>query len=260
MSLVTFSRATRHVGVITLNVPSKLNALSVAVGEEFRQTVERVSKEQDLRALVVTGAGKAFSAGGDLGFLEARGATSPQENSWEMLRYYDRFLSLRRMIQVPTIAAINGAAVGAGLCLALTCDLRVVESKARLGLNFSRLGIHAGLGSTHFLPSLIGNQAASYLLLTGKLIPGDEAVRLGLALEHHLGPEVVVDRALQMADEIAQASPIAVQSTLRTLRARQDSGLPQALQREADSQAHCYAHSDLQEGLAAVKEKRDPKF
>ena len=138
--------------------------------------------------------------------------------------------------------------------------MRIVNADAKLGLNFSRLGIHAGLGSTHFLPALIGNQAASYMLLTGKLISGTEAVRLGVALEACPGPEATMDRAMQIAHEIAECSPVACQSTLMTLRERQDEGLSRALQREADSQALCYAAPDLLEGLAAVKEKRAPKF
>ena len=253
---VLFKHA-NHVGVLTLNVPEKYNALSVAVGEEFQRVVRDEVVHAPIRALVLTGAGKAFSAGGDLDFLLARKNETPSANSDEMLRYYDRFLSLRRLVNVPTIAAINGPAVGAGMCLAMTCDMRVVSSQARMGVNFSRLGIHAGLGSTHYLPKLLGNQAASYLLLTGKLIDGVDAVRLGVALE---AVDDALARAMEIALEVAEASPVACQATLKTLRKNQDEGLPLALQREADSQAHCYAHPDLQEGLSAIKEKRTPKF
>jgi enoyl-CoA hydratase len=257
---VEFAMHSKHVGLLTLNIPEKLNALSVAVGEEFQRVVTTVvAPHRDLRALVVTGAGTAFSAGGDLQFLNDRQHATARENSDEMLRYYDRFLSLRRVVPVPTIAAINGAAVGAGLVLAMTCDMRVVANDAKLGVNFSRIGIHAGLGSTHFLPALLGNQNAAYLLLTGQLVSGVEAREMGLALAAVPRPEVL-ERALRIAGEVAAASPVAVQATLRTLRARQDEGLPRALQREADSQAHCYAHPDLAEGLAAIKGKRSPHF
>ena len=257
---VEFALHSPHVGLLTLNIPEKLNALSVAVGEEFQRVVANdVAKRRDLRALVVTGAGSAFSAGGDLQFLSDRKDVTPSENSAEMLRYYDRFLSLRRLVPVPTIAAISGAAVGAGLVLAMTCDMRVVSVDAKLGVNFSRIGIHAGLGSTHFLPALIGNQNAAYLLLTGQLVSGAEAQAMGIALAA-LPRGEVLGRALAIAAQVAEASPVAVQATLRTLRARQDEGLARALQREADSQAHCYAHADLSEGLAAIREKRNPHF
>ncbi len=256
---VDFSMHSAHVGLLTLNIPDKLNALSVAVGNDFQRVVEDVAKRRELRALVLTGAGSAFSAGGDLQFLSDRKHVSPTDNSAEMLRYYDRFLSLRRLVLVPTIAAVNGAAVGAGLVLAMTCDMRVVSSDAKLGVNFSRIGIHAGLGSTHFLPALIGHQNAAYLLLTGQLISGVEARDMGIAL-FAVPKADVLSRALDIAAQVAAASPVAVQATLRTLRARQDEGLARALQREADSQAHCYAQPDLTEGLAAIKEKRNPKF
>ncbi len=257
---VEFRLHTPHIGVLTLNIPDKLNALSVAVGEEFQRTVATVAQNKELRALVLTGAGSAFSAGGDLAFLQARGSMTSAENSAEMLRYYDRFLSLRRTVGVPTIAAINGAAVGAGLVLAMTCEIRVVAADAKLGVNFSRIGIHAGLGSTHFLPALIGNQNAAYLLLTGQLISGTRAHEMGIALAAVPKAEDVLKRALEIAGEMAAASPVAVQATLRTLRATQDVGLSKALQREADSQAHCYAHPDLKEGLEAIKQKRTPSF
>lgn len=247
-----------HVGLISLNVPDKLNALSVGVGEEFKARVEELRNVADLRAVVVTGNGSAFSAGGDLSFLEARTKTSPEANSDEMLRFYGRFLSLRDL-HVPVIAAVNGAAVGAGLCLALISDIRIVAEDAKLGLNFARLGIHSGLGSSHFLPMLVGQQQATYMLLTGGLISGREAARTGLALEA-LPADRVVSRALEVAEEMALSSPVAVRTTLATLRAKQNVGLAQALQREADAQSLCYAHTDLLEGLAAVKTKRKPKF
>ncbi len=256
-TLVKFSLHSAHVGVLTLNVPEKLNALSVAVGEAFQQQVALIAQNKELRALVVTGAGAAFSAGGDLQFLDERSKSSAVENSAEMLRYYDRFLSIRKL-PIPTIAAINGSAVGAGMMLSMACDMRVVAEDAKVGVNFSRLGIHAGLGSTHFLPILLGNQNASFLLLTGQLVTGVQAKDMGIALRA-MPKEKVLSESLLIADQIAAASPVAVQATLRTLRLI-DQGLSKALQREADSQAHCYMHSDFKEGLAAVREKRNPKF
>jgi enoyl-CoA hydratase/carnithine racemase len=113
------------------------------------------------------------------------------------------------------------------------------------------------LGSTHFLPRLLGPQNAGYLLLTGNLVSGAKAVALGLCMET---TEQVVERAEEIAQDIVTASSVAVRATLATLRRQQEVGLEQALQREADSQAHCYAHSHLKEGLSAIREKRAPKF
>lgn len=256
--LVLFQRAGNHVGVLTLNVPEKLNALSVDVGIAFEERIQQVKKEKDLRAVVLTGAGNAFSAGGDLAFLDARASVTPKENADEMRRYYARFLSIRQ-VQVPVIAAINGSAVGAGMALASWCDLRVASEDAKLGVNFSRLGIHAGLGSTHVLPQVVGVQQANRLLLTGELISGAEAARIGLVAEC-VPKERVLPRALEMAQQIADNSPIAVQTTLQTLRSKQEVGLEQSLAREADQQALCYAHGDLTIGLQAVRDKKKPKF
>lgn len=256
MRRVLLTSRSNGVATLTLSDPARLNALSVAVGEEFRSAVAEAAALPGLRAVVLTGAGKAFSAGGDLDFLRARLDTQPAANAREMLAFYERFLSVRTL-PVPVVAAINGAAVGAGLCLAMLCDVRVAHSQARMGLNFATLGIHPGLGSTHFLPRLVGPQAANRMLLTGELITAAEAVRIGLVAEAVDDP---LARASALADCIAAASPLAVRATLRTLRAQMDVGLPQALEREADSQAHCYAEGDLREGLAAVIEKRKARF
>ena len=145
MSVVFRKSVKPHVSVIQFNVPEKLNAMSVEVGERFRDCVKQAKEQDDLRCLIVAGDSdnKAFSAGGDLAFLEARRHDSPSNNSKEMLKYYARFTCLRD-VEVPIIASMNGAAVGAGMCLALMADLRICADSSKLGVNFSRLGIHCG--------------------------------------------------------------------------------------------------------------------
>ena len=175
-----------------------------------------------------------------------------------MRNFYQRFLCIRE-VPFPTIAAINGAAVGAGLCLSLACDLRVCYKSAKLGVTFSQLGIHPGMGSTHFLPKLIGQQEANKLLLTGELIDGMTAKNIGLVLES-LEKDEVIPRAEQLAHQIASASPIAVRSCIRTLRLEADTNLDKALWREADAQSYCYASKDMEEGLRAIKAKTKPEF
>jgi enoyl-CoA hydratase len=154
--LVTFDLAkdVPRVGVLTLNNPAKLNALSVSMGEQFSAKLRDIAWEE-IGALVITGAGSAFSAGGDFAFLEARAATPADKNAAEMRAFYARLLQIRN-VPVPTIAAINGHAVGAGLCFALATDLRVASSGAKLGVNFSSLGIHPGMGGSHLLPRAVG--------------------------------------------------------------------------------------------------------
>jgi enoyl-CoA hydratase/carnithine racemase len=246
------------VAVLALNDPDRLNALTVEMGEYFEACVRDLAHDESLRAVVLTGEGRAFSAGGDLAFLQERANSAPQHNAEQMRAFYRRFLAVREL-PVPTIAAVNGAAIGAGMCLALACDLRVCGEDIKLGLTFTKLGLHPGMGATALLPALVGHQTASRLLLTGEVIDGREAERLGLTAACVPRAEVLT-RALELAGEIAAAGPIAVRSTVRSLRLHHDDVLERALWREADAQAHCYASADLRRGIEAVREKKAPVF
>ncbi len=174
-----------NVGVITLSDPVRLNALTVEMGESFKAAVDLMTvaaDEQRIRAVVVTGEGDAFSAGGDLKWLADRHNASPFSNSITMVDFYNRFLCIRK-VGVPTVAAINGAAIGAGMCMTLACDIRVASTTAKLGFTFAKLGIHPGMGSSLLLPRVVSQETASYLLLSGAIVSGEEAVRRGLVLE-----------------------------------------------------------------------------
>ena len=255
--LVSVTLEEGGVAVLTLNNPQQLNALTVAMGEQFVSALRGMDWAA-ARALVVTGAGRAFSAGGDLEFLRRRAADTPARNAMAMRAFYDRFaVALRREVPVPTLAAINGHAIGAGLCLALAADMRVASASASLGITFVGLGLHPGMGATHFLPRLVGPQAAARMCLTGEPVSGAEAARIGLVLEA-VAPEEVLPRTLALARQVAAQAPVAVRSCARTLRLAQDEGLDRALWREADAQAQCYAGADLREGVEAVAAKRKP--
>jgi enoyl-CoA hydratase len=176
-----------------------------------------------------------------------------------MRRFYERFLSVRK-IPVPVVAAINGPAIGAGLCLALLCDYRVAAEAAPMGITFVGLGLHPGMGATHFLPRIAGPQVAARLILTGAVIKGDEAVRLGVVGESCPTPEETVDAAVALAEAMAAAGPLAVRTATRTLRLQMEEGLERSLWREADAQAQVWGSGDLAEGLDALVEKRRPSF
>eukprot|EP00339_Tiarina_fusa_P023631 CAMPEP_0117081712 /NCGR_PEP_ID=MMETSP0472-20121206/57566_1 /TAXON_ID=693140 ORGANISM="Tiarina fusus, Strain LIS" /NCGR_SAMPLE_ID=MMETSP0472 /ASSEMBLY_ACC=CAM_ASM_000603 /LENGTH=171 /DNA_ID=CAMNT_0004809703 /DNA_START=109 /DNA_END=621 /DNA_ORIENTATION=+ len=170
---------------------------------------------EDIRSVIITGEGSAFSAGGDIDFLLDRRNFSVEENTKVMKQFYSRYLTLRDL-KVPTIAAINGPAVGAGMCIAMACDLRIASKTAKMSLNFVKLGIHPGLAATYFLPKVAGSQTAAYMLMTGAMITGEKAKELGIVLET-CEKEGVADRALQIAREIAYSSPVAVQAVTSTL-------------------------------------------
>lgn len=247
------------VAKITLNIPKALNAMTVAVGEEYKAIISDIEKDKSCRAVVITGAGRAFSAGGDLQFIEDRMKDNHHNNVATMVAFYTRFLNMRKL-RIPLIAAVNGPAVGAGMCLALACDIRVAADSAKFCLNFTKLGLHAGMGSTYFLPRVVGHANAAKLFLTSEMIDAQEAKNIGLVTSLHTVEEVL-PKAMEIANQIALCSPTAVRQTLDTLRKDDPSEMRTALWREAESQADSYAmKTDLAEALAALREKREPKF
>lgn len=257
------------VTVVAFNRPMALNSLTEEVGREFGTALRAVHEDvapthseetgKQTRAVVLTGMGSAFSAGGDWTFLTARSEDNPHHNALAMKQFYRLFLEPLRSLPVPVIAAINGHAIGAGLCVALATDMRVASLKAKMGVTFVGIGIHPGMGATHFLPALVGNQIAARLLLTADLVDGAEAKQLGLVLDA-VEPDQVLPQALALGRRIANQSNVAVQTCVRTLRSKQDQGLESALWREADAQAQCYATRDIREGIASFKEKRPPVY
>lgn len=246
-----------HVAVMRLRDSARKNALTEALGDAVRDAVQGLRQRQDVRAVVVTGAGDAFSAGGDVAMLERLRHATFAEARRHMLAFYARYLSLLDL-EVPTIAAVRGPAIGAGLCVATACDLMVVATDATLALNFVSLGLHPGMGATYLLPRRVGSQRAAELLFTGRRFSGADAVAMGLALQA-VAADDVVDTAVQLATQIAQQSGEAVRSLVRSLELDRDA-LRVALEREATAQAGSYASDDLREGLAALRERRAPRF
>ena len=249
-----------NLAVLTLTNPATRNAMSVAMGDEFAAAVRQIQANRDTRGVLLTGAGQAFSAGGDVAFLTARLTDTPNGNVEAMKRYYRRFLCLRDLT-VPVVAAINGHAMGAGFCVALACDARVAAKPALMAVNFVRLGIHPGMAATFSLPRLVGSAAASELLLTGQTISAERAYQLGLVTKVTETPEECRQEATKLLVAMAgESSRIAVSETLKTLRGS-DAELERALDREALAQAECYLEGrDLTEALDALKQKRTPVF
>lgn len=262
--LVLESRA-GDVVTLQFNDPDHLNAMTRTMGEAFRQRIASLSRDESVRAVVLTGSGRAFSAGGDLDMLQQqadKGAADP-DGAWreirdEMSTFYRLFLTVRDL-PCPTIAAVNGHAIGAGFCVALACDFRYVASEAKLGLNFTRLGVHPGMGATWSLPRLVGPAMAAELLYTSRLVAGEEALALGLA--NRVAPRAeLLGLAQTTAAEIAANAPGAVRAVKHALRRTESASLEDQLQFEASEQAKNFTSADAQEGIAAVREKRDPSF
>ena len=245
------------VATLTLDDLPKKNAMTEALGTALAEAVQRLRMREDVRAVVVTGAGEAFSAGGDLAMLERLRQSSFADARAHMLDFYARYLSLLDL-EVPTIAAVRGPAIGAGLCVACACDLVVVADDATLAFNFVGLGLHPGMGATALVARKVGEQRAAELLLTGRRFKGVEAAAFGLAVEAVAAGDVLA-RSQAIAAQIAANSPTAVRELKRNLGVDREA-LRLALEREASAQARSYQSADMAEGLAALREKRAPQF
>ncbi|MDP6978412.1 MAG: enoyl-CoA hydratase/isomerase family protein [Myxococcota bacterium] len=255
---------TREDDVVTLtfNDPERRNAMTRPMGEAFTARIAALKGDTAMRALVITGGGSAFSAGGDLQMI--RDVTQMahdgkrQEVTDFMRSFYSLFLSIRE-IPVPTIAAINGHAIGAGFCVALGCDIRYVARGAKLALNFTKLGLHPGMGASWTLPRLAGPSLAAELMYTSRMVSGEDAAAMGMA-SRALETAEVLPAALETAREVAACSPIAVRSLKRGLSQTEGNSLAGQLDVEAAEQAVCYESQDMLEGIAAAQERRTPNF
>ena len=258
MALVLFEENPKGWGVITLNNPDHLNAMGEDMAEEFSTMIDDLAaKKGNYRSIILTGAGRAFSAGGNLDMLEKKTEYSAEKNKELMEKFYYSFLKILDL-NIPIIAAINGHAIGAGLCVASACDIRVSVESAKLGFTFTKLGLHPGMGATHFLPKVVGYPMASELMLTGRVIKAPEAGRIGLVSQVVKDGEAMA-AAEAIAEEINSCGPEVTQQLLNTLR-KGSTSMQSALENEANCQAVNYASEEFKEGISAIKEKRAPNF
>jgi enoyl-CoA hydratase/carnithine racemase len=254
MSLVDW-RTDGAITRLTLNRPASLNALSEGLAAEFAAAARRVAREKS-KVVILEGAGKAFCAGGDLAFIEKNRKRPAAALAPLMRNFYGAFLSVRDLPQV-TIAKIQGSAVGAGLCLALATDLRVVADDARLGFNFVRLGLNPGMAAWPLARNAFGDARARDLLFTGRFFTGRELFDWGAASGRALSEEL--DSTVDwFAGLVAEGSS----ESLRLLKAetRLDEKLLPFLAHEARGQARTFKGRDILEGVAAVRERRAPRF
>jgi enoyl-CoA hydratase/carnithine racemase len=244
--------------VVTLDNPAKRNAMSDAMTASWVRLMGELRDDREVRALLVTGAGTAFCSGGDTGWIGSEPDAGVDRLRTRMLGFYRDWLSVREL-EIPTIAAVNGPAIGAGLCLALACDLRYAVPGARLGAPFTSLGMHPGMAATWLLPEVVGLATAREMLLTGRVVSGEEAQALGL-VNRVLADDGFLDAATDVAATVASAAPIATRYTTTALRRGGHASFEDAVQWEALAQPVSLATSDLQEGLAAARERRRPVF
>jgi enoyl-CoA hydratase/carnithine racemase len=248
-----------RVAIVTLNRPDKLNALSRVMQHEYKTAFEEANRDDSVGAIVLTGAGRAFSSGADMAdferFRKMQEAGEPlpftSEEPWHQL--------LRR-IGKPIIAAINGLAIGQGASMLLSLDFRLMSETARVAFMFVRIGVTPEAGSSNLLPRMIGMTRATDWCFTGRQVPADEAYAAGFATAVH-PPERLLDAAVELGEHLAGSSPLAIQYTRNLLRENPyERDLDAVIRHEHDAFETCRASWQHEEAIAAFREKRPADF
>jgi len=251
-------RPSPGVARLVLDNPAQRNAMSEGMTRSWGRAIDALAADREVRVVVVTGEGTAFCAGGDPRWIAGEPDATVDRLRTRMIEFYRAWLAIRRL-EVPTIAAVNGPAVGAGMCLALACDIRYAAAGASLSAPFVRLGMNPGMAATFLLPDVVGAAHARELLLTGRRVDADEALRLGL-VSQVFGDDDFAENVQGIAEGIAATAPIPSRYTTVALRTGGHRDLESAIQWEALAQPITLATDDLQEGVRAAGEKRPPQF
>ena len=246
-----------EVATVTLDRPHQLNALYGNMREELYDAIAMALGRA--RVLVIAGAGKAFCSGGDVSYMAELRRKKDTETLRRLMESGRRVVELLRDLPLPTLAAIHGVAAGAGLSLALACDLRLASKDARLGATFSKVGLHPDWGATYFLPRLVGTGTACEMIFTGRLLGAEEALRVGL-VNRVVEVAEFPERVLDMARELAAAAPRSVRLAKEAIYDAGGASLDQMLDYEEEAQAACFDTEDSLEGFTAFTEKRPPRF
>jgi len=247
------------IALLVMNRPDKLNALNNELATALNQAFERIGKDDSVRVVVLTGAGRAFCAGGDLAMIgKGREARDPKQLE-PILRAGMGAVLRMRTIQQPVIAAVNGAAAGAGMNVALAADIRIAAEEASFGQNFAKVGLFPDYGGTFFLPQLVGPSKAAEMFYTGDMIDAQTALRLGLVNRVVPGAQLEAE-VKAYAAKLAGGPPLAMRAVKQTLFAADKEALKRALEAEVVQQMRCFASEDSLEGIRAFFEKRTPNF
>src|SRR5438128_8746041 len=226
-----------------MNRPDRLNALNNELASALNDTLGRIAGDDTVRVVVITGAGRAFCAGGDLGALGKGRQTGATHELEPLLRAGMQMVLKMRTMPQPVIAAVNGAAAGAGMNIALAADIRIATEEATFGQNFEKVGIVPDYGITYFLAQLVGPAKAAELFYTGDMIDAKTALRLGLV--NQVVPAAQFETEVKnLAQKIAQGPSLAIRAVKRTLFASEKEALMAALEHEVQEQIRCYLSED----------------
>ena len=253
---ITYEREPNNIGILSINRPNVLNALNWDTLGELREFLEDVLPKEELKALIITGAGdKAFVAGADIAQMNEM----KERDFQDYVDYAHRVYELIENEPCPSIAAINGYALGGGCELALACDIRIASEKARLGFPEVKLGIFPGWGGTQRVTRVLGLGKTKELVFTGEMVNAEEALRIGL-VERVVPHGEIMNESKKLAGEIAKRGPIAVRLSKTAINAGSEMDLQKALLLEKTLVSLCFDSQDRIEGMKAFLEKREPSF
>jgi len=262
MSLLTFEKR-GHVAILTLNRPDAMNALGApGDGDEVQRVCEQVNDDQEVRCVILTGAGRAFSAGGDVKAMKTRSGAFAGSGVAIRDGYRKNIHRVVKSIyglEVPSIAAVNGPAIGLGCDVACMTDIRIAAEGAKFGVTFLKLGLIPGDGGAWLLPRTIGMSRASELLFTGDVISAQQACEWGL-VSRVVAADVLMATALEMAEKIAQQPPHALRLAKSLLKHGQTASYDTIMEMSASAQAISHLTEDHMEGVDSILEKRPADF
>jgi 2-(1,2-epoxy-1,2-dihydrophenyl)acetyl-CoA isomerase len=244
---------------ITLNRPDRLNAFIGHMRRDLAEALEHAGSDRNVRVVVITGAGRAFCAGGDVAFMAELMKRRDAEEFARILGAGRRVILAIRQMTKPVIASINGPASGAGFNLALACDLRIASTNATFSQSFAKVGLHPDWGGSYFLPRLVTPNKACEMFFLGESIDAAEAARLGL-VNQVVAPEELETATMQLAERLRAAPPIALAAAKHAVYMSQAADLEEMLRYETEVQLRCFDSDDGHEGVQAFLEKREPKF
>jgi 2-(1,2-epoxy-1,2-dihydrophenyl)acetyl-CoA isomerase len=250
---------TEHVTTITLDRPDKLNAFAGTMREELVDALRIAEGEKSCRVVVITGAGRAFCAGGDVDFMAGLQRNGNVDAFRKLLDAGREIVTQIANMPKPVIASINGVAAGAGCNLALACDYRLASSAAKLGETFVRIGLHPDWGGTWLLPRLVGYGRAMELLTTGRMVDAEEALRIGM-VDRVVAAEELAAETKKLTASIAAGPPLAIAGIKRAMQASERNDLRTQVNLESQHQLECFRSHDAAEGMAAFFDKRAAKF
>ena len=247
------------IATITLNRPDKLNAFVGHMRRDLAEALEHAGSDRNTRVVIITGAGRAFCAGGDIAFMAELMQRRDAEEFSRILGAGRRVILAIRQMTKPVIAAINGPASGAGCNRALACDLRIAANTATFSQSFAKVGLHPDWGGTYFLPRLVTPNKACEMFFLGESIDANEAAQLGI-VNRVVAPEELESATIELAQRLRAAPPIALAAAKHAVYMSQAAELDEMLRYETEAQLRCFDSDDGHEGIHAFLEKREPKF